>query len=145
MRPVHATCSRHMSTDSNEVDAEFLAWAKANACGHETMAKALADTERLCRRPRRLLAEYRDAWIRAIVRANKKRWYGILDARDFLGVSERTIWRALAPAPAAPELDQERMLEIFATNIRIAEESGNRRAAEFLRRQLRRFETRDRI
>jgi hypothetical protein len=66
-----------MSTDSNEVDAEFLAWAKANACGHETMAKALADTERLCRRPRRLLAEYRDAWIRAIVRANKKRWYGI--------------------------------------------------------------------
>jgi hypothetical protein len=130
-----------MSTDSNKVDAEFLAWTKANACGHEIMAKALADTERLCRRPRRLLAEYRGAWIRAIVRASKKRWWGIPRARDYLGVSERTIWRVLAPAPAAPALTNERFLKTLADNLEIAERSGNRRAAEFLRRQLRRFET----
>jgi hypothetical protein len=133
-----------MSTDSDEA---FLAWTRENAaaCGHEVMRQALRDTEHLCRRPRRLLAEYRGAWIRAIVSASKKRWHGILDARDYLDMSERSIWRALAPAPAAPELDRGRVLGIFATNIRIAEESGNRRAAEFLRRQLRRFETRDRI
>ena len=84
--------------------------------------------------------------------STKKRWDGIRTAREHLQVTERTVWRELAervvwcargPAPAAPELDRERTLRIFAANIRIAEDSGNRRAAKFLRRQLRKFETRD--
>jgi len=87
-----------MSTDSNDEDgAEFIAWAKANDCTHEAMQRALRDTEHLLRRPRQLFADTLHAWIRAIVRANKKRWYGILDARDFLGVSERTIWPRWRP------------------------------------------------
>jgi hypothetical protein len=49
-------------------------------------------------------------------------------------VTERTIWAALAPAPAAPPLTKERFRKILADNIEIAERSGNARAAELLRR-----------
>jgi hypothetical protein len=52
LRPVHATWLRHMSTDSNEVDAGFLAWAKANAGpdDHALMAQALESAREQCRR-----------------------------------------------------------------------------------------------
>jgi hypothetical protein len=132
-----------MHADSDEADADDPL-ARANDCGHDVLAAALADTEHLVRRPRRLQAEYSRVWIRTVVFSMRKRWDGILTARDRLGAPMRTIWRAIAPAPAAPALDRERMLRIFAANIRIAEESGNRRAAEFLRQRLRRFETRGR-
>jgi hypothetical protein len=48
------------------------------------------------------------------------------------------------PPKRTAELDRERIFKLLVANIRIAEESGNRRAAEFLRQQLKRFETRDR-
>jgi hypothetical protein len=85
--------------DSDEI---FLAWTRENAadCGHEVMAKALADTAHLVRRPRRLLAEYRHHWIRAIVRDRMKTGKSkldaaVVDARDYVEVSERTVWNAL--------------------------------------------------
>lgn len=138
---------RDMSADSNEVDWEFLAWAKENDCGHEVMAKALADTEHLCQRPRRFLAEYRHVWARAVVAFWKKR--GKLDAavvaaRDYGEVSERTVWNALAPAPAAPPLTEERFRKILVDNLELADRSRNRAAAELLRRQLKKLEMRGR-
>jgi hypothetical protein len=127
-----------MNADSADVDVDH--------CDDVALARALVATEHLIRRPRRLQAEFHRAWIRAVafseMRASDKKDAAVVAARDRLGASERTVWTALAPAPAAPTLDRERILRIFAANIRIAEESGNRRAAEFLRRQLKRFETR---
>jgi hypothetical protein len=127
--------------DPNSEDAEFLAWTRANAaaCGHEVMAKALADTH-LCRRPRLLRTEFWYAQIRALVRSKSKPW-GRFDARDHLRASDRAIGRALAPAPAAPPLTEERLRKILVDNLEIAERSGNRAAVELLRRQLKRLET----
>jgi len=58
----------------------------------------------------------------------------VFSAAGQLEVTERTIWAALAPAPAAPPLTKERFRKILADNIEIAERSGNARAAELLRR-----------
>jgi len=102
------------------------------------MARALAETEDLCRRPRLLRTEFWYAWIRALVFSKPEPW-GRLDARDRLGASDRAIGRALAPAPAAPPLTEERFRKILADNLEIAERSGNRAAVELLRRQLKRL------
>jgi hypothetical protein len=146
-----------MQADSDEVDnATFLANVEADeddedffvallaayghTCGHDELTKAKAETEHLAQRPRLLRAETWHAWIRAVVRSTEKKWDGIRAARDHLGAPERSIWRVIADAPAAPKLDRERMLKLFARNIQIAEAAGDTHAAEFLRRQLRRFE-----
>ena len=131
-------------TDSAS-DEEFFAWLAIHAhdCTAAEMAKVLADVKRRYRRFRLLRAETWHAWIRAVVRSHKVKWHGILAARDHLGAPARSSWRVIADAPdvpAAPKLDRERTLRIFADNIRVAEESNSHRAAEFLRRQLRRFE-----
>jgi hypothetical protein len=129
-----------MRVDSNEVDAEFLAWVAAHShdCGHNVMAEALRDTEHLVRRPRRLRAEFSRTWIRAVVRAEMetsgKKDAAVVAARDYLGAGERTVWAALAPPPAAPPLNKERFLKIVADNLEIAERSGNQAAARLLRR-----------
>jgi hypothetical protein len=124
-----------VAADPDDDDAD-----PALDCGHEVMAKALAATEPLIRRPRLLQAEFHHAWIRAVVSsemgADGKKDAAIFAAQGHLEVSERTVRNAIAPAPAAPELDRERLLRILAANIRIAEESGNQRAADFLRRYL---------
>ena len=143
--------------------------ADPNDCGHDVLAKALDATEHLLRRPRRFQAEFHHAWIRAVafseMKTGGKKDAAIVATHDHLKVGERTVWNALAGvhdwpstygimaevyqiktlSPPAPELDRERILRIFAANIRIAEESGNQQAAEFLRCQLRRFETRGRL
>jgi hypothetical protein len=146
VRLVDATCSRHMNDDSDEVDAEFLAWVKANAndCSHEAMERALAETEHLCRRPRLLHTEFWYASIRAVVFSKPGPW-GRFDARAHLGASDRAIDRARRAAPrcgadaaAAPPLTEERVRKILVDNLEIAERSGNHRAAELLRRQLKR-------
>jgi hypothetical protein len=112
-------------------------------CSHDVLRKALAATEHLLRRPRRLQAEFHRVWIRAVVSsemgANGKKDAAVFATQGHLKVSERTVWNALAPAPPAPEMDRERVLRILADNIRIAEESGNQWAADFLRRYLKRM------
>ena len=143
LRQVDATCSRHMATDSNEADA--IAWAKENGCSHEAMERALAETAHVCRRPRLLQTEFWYAWISAVVfKRGRPTSAGRLDARDLLGASDRAIGRALAPAPAAPPLTEERFRKTLVDNLEIAERSGNRAAVELLRRQLKRLETRGR-
>ena len=128
--------------DNNPPDEVFLDWVKesAAACAHtpEEIQQALRDTEYVRRRPRGLLAEYGRVWARAIVademEKGSKKDAMVFSAAGQLEVTERTIWAALAPAPAAPPLTKERFRKILADNIEIAERSGNARAAELLRR-----------
>jgi hypothetical protein len=124
-----------MAVDPNNTfEASLLALRKDSP-------EAVAATEHLVRRPRRLQAEYHRVWIRAVVRSEMKTSgldAAVVATRDHFKVSERTVWNALAPAPPAPDMDRERVLRILADNIRIAEESGNQQAADFLRRYLKR-------
>jgi hypothetical protein len=94
---------------STEVDRDFLAWAKEHADDdHKKMALELANTEPLIRRPRKLQAEYRRAWLRGCVAESMQRGFpkdaAVIDTRDKIAkwskwfgwsVSERTIWNAL--------------------------------------------------
>jgi hypothetical protein len=90
----------------DEVDRDFLAWAKEHADhDHETMAQALAETEHLMRRPRKLQAETVRALLRRCVAWSMQRGFpksaAVIDIRDKMKkkydwiVSERTIWNAL--------------------------------------------------
>ena len=131
-----------MAADQNDDDdADLL---DVSDCGHDVLQKALEATKHLLRRPRRLQAEFHRAWIRAVVssemmEADGKKDAAVLATQGRLKVSERTVRNALAPAPPAPDMDRERVLRILADNIRIAEESGNQRAADLLRRYLKRM------
>jgi hypothetical protein len=130
-----------MAADQNDDDdADLL---DVSDCGHDVLQKALEATKHLLRRPRRLQAEFHRAWIRAVVfsemGADGKKEAAVFATQGHLKVSERTVRNALAPAPPAPDMDRERVLRILADNIRIAEESGNQRAANFPRRYLKRM------
>ena len=124
-----------------------VADADPNDCGHDVLKKALADTAHLLQRPRRLGAETWHAWLRAVVRHEMKaggKDAAVVATRDHFKLSskqERTIWTAIKPLakptpPKTAELDRERIFKLLVANIRIAEESGNQQAAEFLRRHL---------
>ena len=89
----------------NEVDRDFLAWAKEHADhDRERMAQALADTAYLMRRSRKLQTETARAWLRSCVAESMQRGFpksaAVVDTREkiakWLGwvVSERAIWRA---------------------------------------------------
>jgi hypothetical protein len=85
---------------STEVDRDFLAWAKEHADrDHEKMEQALADTAHLMRRPRKLQAETMRAWLRSCVAESMQRGFpkdaAVIDIRDKMKVSEKTIWNAL--------------------------------------------------
>jgi hypothetical protein len=148
----------HGEADEDDEDF-FLAWLAAygHTCNDAELTKAKAATKHLLQRPRRLTAETWHAWLRAAVRlemkAHGKKDAAVVATRDHFGLlpeQERTIWTAIKPLakPAQPktaELDRERIFKLLVANIRVAEESGNQQAAEFLRCQLRRFETRGRL
>ena len=126
--------------NDDDDDADLL---DVSDFGHDVLQKALEATKHLLRRPRRLQAEFHRAWIRAVVfsemGADGKKEAAVFATQGHLKVSERTVRNALAPAPPAPDMDRERVLRILADNIRIAEESGNQRAANFPRRYLKRM------
>jgi hypothetical protein len=99
----------------DEVDRDFLAWAKEHADDdHKKMALALANTEPLMRRPRKLQAEYRRVWLRRYVAESMQRGFlksaAVVDVREKItkwtkqlgwtvssnAALERAIWRVLA-------------------------------------------------
>jgi hypothetical protein len=123
--------SRDMEDDS--ADAEFLAWAKANAssCGEEIRAKALDETRALSQR-RLIRTEILHASIEKYVAAHMEKYNGkkdavIVEAANQFKVAERTVWNALVtlPPPVAPPMTKNRLRSILADNLDIAERSNN--------------------
>jgi hypothetical protein len=145
--------SKPSTPSEEEVDRDFLAWAKEHAGrDDETMARALDDTAHLIRRPRKLQTEYSRAWVRSLtkeppepvgesleVEGEIKKQALVAAATEMFGVKERTVWNAIAPesATAAPELTKERFIAIVADNLALAERTNNWAAAKLLRRILR--------
>jgi hypothetical protein len=132
-----------MTDDSDSADREFWEWAKANDCSHEAMANARVATERLSRR-RRLRAEYNHARIRAVffdaMKDGGKKSTAVFVTAKRLGVSEGTVWDAIASPPDAPPLTKERFRETLLANLAFAQSCGNTRAAEVLRHQLQKLD-----
>jgi hypothetical protein len=132
--------ARHMD-EPLDADKAFLAGTG------EAWRRAIADAERVYRRPRRdLVTECGHALVRVVFRAElkltAKRDTAVYETAKRLGCAENTVRAALADVKpkAPPPLTADRIREMLVANIAFAEISGDARTAEILRRRLRKLD-----